>query len=76
MDLSLNTTVYKQLIENIGTTLKEARSKIASAANTTLVQSYWNIGRYIVEFEQNGAERAEYGSIRRKNSPKDMEYFS
>ena len=53
---------YNQLIDSIGTILKEARSRIATAVNTTLVQTYWNIGRYIVEFEQNGSERAEYGS--------------
>ena len=53
---------YDQLIESIGDILKEARSRIATAVNTTLVQTYWNIGRYIVEFEQNGSERAEYGS--------------
>lgn len=53
---------YNQLIESIGAILKEARSRIATAVNTTLVQTYWNIGRYIVEFEQNGSERAEYGS--------------
>jgi hypothetical protein len=27
-----------------------------------LVQTYWGIGRYIVEFEQRGKEKAEYGS--------------
>ena len=53
---------YNQLIDSIGTILKEARSRIATAVNTTLVQTYWDIGRYIVEFEQNGSERAEYGS--------------
>ena len=32
-----------------------------SAVNTELVQTYWEIGKYIVEFEQNGAKKAEYG---------------
>lgn len=30
--------------------------------NTILVQTYWEIGKYIVEFEQKGNEKAEYGS--------------
>ena len=53
---------YDHLIESIGAILKEARSKIATTVNTTLVQTYWNIGQYIVEYEQHGSERAEYGS--------------
>lgn len=30
--------------------------------NTVLVETYWQVGRYIVEYEQQGRERAEYGS--------------
>jgi len=62
MDEVTTDSGYNQLIESIGAILKEARSRIATAVNTTLVKTYWNIGRYIVEFEQNGSERAEYGS--------------
>lgn len=32
-----------------------------NAANRAMVMTYWNIGKRIVEEEQNGAERAEYG---------------
>ena len=53
---------YNVLIERIGTLLQEARATIASSVNTVLVQTYWAMGKYIVEYEQNGAERAEYGS--------------
>ena len=53
---------YDSLIESIGTLLESARSQIATSVNTVLVQTYWNIGKYIVEFEQGGALRAEYGS--------------
>lgn len=31
------------------------------SVDTTMVQSYWQIGRYIVEEEQGGAKRAVYG---------------
>ena len=34
----------------------------ALEVNSILVQTYWEIGRYIVEFEQGGNEKAEYGS--------------
>ncbi|WP_374755951.1 DUF1016 N-terminal domain-containing protein [Emticicia agri] len=43
-------------------TLKNARQKAAQSINTILVQTYWFIGQYIVEFEQKGNEKAEYGS--------------
>ena len=53
---------YSELVESIGILLSSARARIASSVNTVLVQTYWNIGKYIVEFEQKGSERAEYGS--------------
>jgi predicted nuclease of restriction endonuclease-like (RecB) superfamily len=53
---------YSELVESIGALLSSARARIASSVNTVLVQTYWNIGKYIVEYEQKGSERAEYGS--------------
>ena len=53
---------YDSLVESFGTLLDSARAQIATSVNTVLVQTYWNIGKYIVEFEQGGALRAEYGS--------------
>ena len=35
--------------------------KVASAVNTSLTLRNWLIGAYIVEYEQNGSDRAEYG---------------
>ena len=35
-----------------------ARQQIARTVNTAQVQTYWQIGRHIVEFEQGGAARA------------------
>jgi len=53
---------YADLVGAIGSLLERAREKIATAANTTLVETYWTTGRYIVEYEQHGADRAKYGS--------------
>lgn len=53
---------YQELVSDIGGLLANARQNIASSVNTILVETYWQIGRYIVEYEQKGAERAEYGS--------------
>ena len=52
---------YEQLVTDIGKILTEGRNRVASAINTALVQTYWTIGRHIVEFEQHGKDRAEYG---------------
>jgi hypothetical protein len=53
---------YKELVEAIGKVLNEERNKAIQAVNLALVQTNWQIGRYIVEYEQNGRERAEYGA--------------
>ena len=53
---------YSDLVSQIGNLLHLGRAKAAREVNTILVQTYWEIGRYIVEFEQDGNEKAEYGS--------------
>jgi predicted nuclease of restriction endonuclease-like (RecB) superfamily len=53
---------YQQLITQLGSLLQTGRQRAAQTINTILVQTYWLIGQHIVEFEQNGNERAEYGS--------------
>lgn len=55
-------TNYNKLVSDIGTLLKNGRKQMAIAVNTSMVQTYWSIGKHIVEFEQKGNERAEYGS--------------
>ncbi len=50
------TTTYNALVESVGKLLEYARKSVATAVNNTLVQTYWQIGRYIVEYEQNGKE--------------------
>lgn len=53
---------YDALVSEIGVLLENARGKAALAVNTVLVDTYWQVGQYIVEYEQQGKERAEYGS--------------
>lgn len=43
-----------------------ARSNVRQAVNDTMVQTYWQIGRLIVEHEQGGSTCAEYGKKRWK----------
>jgi predicted nuclease of restriction endonuclease-like (RecB) superfamily len=61
MDITVQNN-YQQLVKEIGQTFLEGRSRAAAAINSQLVQSYWQIGKYIVEYEQKGNVRAEYGS--------------
>lgn len=53
--------ITSQLIESISQLLVAARQKIVAQVNDTLVQTYFQIGRMIVEDEQNHNDRAEYG---------------
>lgn len=50
-----------ELYNKIACLLEEARRKVASAVNIAMVYTYFEIGRIIVEDEQNGNSRAEYG---------------
>jgi predicted nuclease of restriction endonuclease-like (RecB) superfamily len=51
----------ESVYNNIKNVLNEARSKAFRSVNFAMVQAYWHIGRLIVEEEQNGKERADYG---------------
>jgi predicted nuclease of restriction endonuclease-like (RecB) superfamily len=48
-------------ISEIKQILREARSKAYTAINSAMVEAYWLIGKRIVEEEQQGKNRAEYG---------------
>ena len=48
-------------LNKVGNLLDNARKNVKTAVNLTMVYTYYEIGRMIVEEEQNGADRAEYG---------------
>ena len=49
---------YSQLIGNIGSLVANARDNVARQINTTMLDAYWQIGQYIVEYEQKGESKA------------------
>ncbi|GMO41595.1 MAG: PDDEXK nuclease domain-containing protein [Treponemataceae bacterium] len=51
----------KQFYADIARVLAEGRGKAHAAVNFVMVETYWNMGRLIVEREQQGKERANYG---------------
>lgn len=53
--------LYSDLYSEIREILLQSRKQAYHAVNFAMVQAYWNIGRIIVEHEQNGNLRAEYG---------------
>ena len=57
-----NNAEYTDLLQNIGIALNNGRQKAVNQVNRAIVETNWNIGRYIVEYEQAGHEKAEYGS--------------
>ena len=68
MDIEIKKDIY----DEISSLLKEARKSIVSNINTTMTKTYFLIGKRIVEEEQNGNERAEYGEKLIKNLSKKL----
>lgn len=60
------------LFQEIKLIISNAREKVFRVANSTLLLTYWQIGKLIVEDEQNGKERAEYGKFVLKNLSKQL----
>jgi predicted nuclease of restriction endonuclease-like (RecB) superfamily len=54
--------VYLGFVQGLNTLLEAARRSSARAVNSVMTATYWEIGRRIVEFEQGGEKRAEYGT--------------
>lgn len=56
--LPIHTSIDK-VYEQIAPLIRNARTSIIRTIDRTMVHTYWNIGRYIVEEEQAGEERAQ-----------------
>lgn len=63
---------YNRLLDDIGLTLDRARQSSMISVNHELVKANWNVGRQIVQYEQRGNERAEYGSELLDRLSKDL----
>ncbi|MDD6339894.1 MAG: PDDEXK nuclease domain-containing protein, partial [Butyrivibrio sp.] len=56
-----NSLMTNEMIEQIKQVMGQARANVAKFVNNELITAYWNIGRIIVEHEQENNERATYG---------------
>lgn len=63
---------YGPLLGGIADLLEEARRTSARAINALMTATYWEIGRRIVEFEQQGRVRAEYGEMLLERLAQDL----
>ena len=63
-----NKEIFKQVVD----LLQQARQQVLRTVNSTMVYTYFEIGRIIVEEEQNGKERAEYGKQLLKGLSKEL----
>lgn len=52
---------FAPLLGSLRKLIAESRQQVLRAVDVVQVQTYWHIGRHIVEFEQGGAQRAAYG---------------
>jgi predicted nuclease of restriction endonuclease-like (RecB) superfamily len=63
---------YDQLLNKISRRYVKGQSAAIQAVNESIIDTNWDIGRYIVEFEQNGNPRAKYGVNLLDNLSKDL----
>ncbi len=65
-------TYTTSMIQEIKELLSDAHQRVAVQVNTELLSTYWNVGRIIVEHEQNSQERAAYGKQTLKALSKEL----
>ncbi len=53
--------IYQEMIDEIKEIMRSARNNVARQVNNEILTAYWNIGRVIVEHEQDSNDRAGYG---------------
>jgi predicted nuclease of restriction endonuclease-like (RecB) superfamily len=63
---------YEQLVRRLSEVYETGRQRIGAAINTQMLETYWQIGHDIVEFEQGGHAKAEYGAHLLENLSTDL----
>jgi hypothetical protein len=63
---------YRELVQQISTTFVHGQARAMAAVHSYLIETYWKIGQYIVEYEQQGKEKAVYGSAILENLSHDL----
>ncbi len=63
---------YRNLLEQISDTYTQGRTRAMQAVNAHITETNWQVGRYIIEFEQGGKVRADYGTALLASLSKDL----
>lgn len=63
---------YNSLIDIVKKTLKNGRINATLQVNNILTETYWQVGKHIVDFEQNGENKAIYGDYLLTQLSKDL----
>ena len=63
---------YQELLERISRRYVEGQAQAVRSVNEAIVETNWQIGNYIVEYEQEGNPKAEYGSRLLENLSRDL----
>lgn len=66
------TPTYIHLLDDVKQIIDSARRQAYAAINQTMVNAYWQLGKRIVEEEQNGKNRADYGKQLLKQLSKSL----
>jgi len=70
--LEKKTDKYDQLLDKVSDVLEKARSNSYALLNEQMIKTYWQIGQYIIDFEQLGNIKAEYGKQLMDKLSKDL----
>lgn len=63
---------YSTLLDQISGVFSQGQAQALRAINAALIDTYWQVGRHIVEFEQAGQKRAVYGKALLEELAKDL----
>ena len=63
---------YQNLVSQISETYTTGYQRTVTAINSNMIETYWKIGQHVVEFEQGGMLKAEYGKALLTNLSKDL----
>lgn len=61
MDELVKSSGFEKMISDIEALVNASKNELATSINKVMTVTYWSIGKYIVEFEQDGKAKAEYG---------------
>jgi hypothetical protein len=63
---------YQNLLNKISRRYIEGQTLAVLTVNESIINTNWNIGEYIVEYEQGGKQKAQYGAKLLENLSKDL----